>query len=99
MILSKFTPKTLIELWHPLYHKRQALPSYKKVKDAKTEWIVIRFTKTTSPEFDGEWVISKKKALKYPIQSNGTIDVLAIPLDHLSELEYKSKDLAEIGEI
>lgn len=94
--LSKYEPKTYVEIFEPRYHDRRVLVSRKKVKDSNNKWILINFTKTKSPEFAGDWVISKRKSLTYPVESNGVIDVLAIPFDHLDQLEEDTKDLREV---
>lgn len=96
MKTCRHTPMTLIELWHPKYTEREAWPSRHKVKIAKTDYIKIRFTKATSKQFAGDWVITKKRALTYPAKSNGTIDCLTVPLNDLEELEIQEHCLHEV---
>lgn len=94
--LCKHEPVTLIELWHPKYHEREAWVSLVKVKNANTHYIKIVFTKAKSEEFKGSWVISKRRALTYPRTTNGTITVLAIPLADLTLVDYAPHCIHEV---
>lgn len=92
--LGKFEPMTYLEVFEPRYHDKTALLNGPKVKRATTQWVRVKFTKAKSME--GDWVVSRSKVMKYPLQSNGTIQCYAVPLSELNILEIDEKDIRGI---
>jgi hypothetical protein len=92
--LSKYSPLTTIEIWHPLYSQRKVLLSCAKVDGAKTDYLRIVFTKAKSME--GDWAITKKKARTFAKQTNGVMQCYAVPLDELRILEIVNREPQEI---
>lgn len=103
MILDKFEPLTYMDIWEPKWYgldgkgHREAWLSLTKVKHAKTRYIKIRFTKTKAEEFQGDWVISKAKAMTFPKGSNGIIPVYRVPFEELEPLEISEHSIHEIS--
>lgn len=91
MTLGKYEPLTVFEIWQPRYHDKKVLLKAKKIKDAKTTYLKIKFSK--APSMEGDWVISKQKAMGFPLETNGTIQCRAIPLNELQPLEITEKDM------
>lgn len=89
--LGKLEPMTYLEVFNPRWHDKIVLLNGPKIKNASTKWVRIKFTKAKSLE--GDWVISRSKVMKYPLQSNGTIQCYAVPLSELSVLEIDEKDM------
>jgi hypothetical protein len=94
MTLDKFTQTTYFEIWSPRYHDKKVLLNAKKIKDAKTQWLKIKFTK--APSMEGDWCISKQKAMTFPLDTNGTIQCRAIPLSALEPLEINQNDIRSV---
>lgn len=90
MILDKFTPMTKIEIWEPRYHDRMVLLHVDKVRKAQPH-IKVVFTKTKSDTFAGDWYISKKAAMKFKKDWNGSAYCYAIPFDKLEVLEINER--------
>lgn len=85
MQLPKYTQFSYFEIFQPRWHDKTVLVHANRLKNAKTQWIKIRFTK--APSMEGDWVISKKKALSFPLGTNGTTQMRVIPLSALEPLE------------
>lgn len=91
MKLGRLEPFTYFEIFQPRWHDKVVLLKASKVKDAKTTYLKIKFTK--APSMEGDWVISKAKALTFPLTTNGTAQMRAVPLNELSVLEIDEKDI------
>lgn len=91
MTLGKHEPLTWFDIYEPRWHDKKVLLKASKVKEAKTTWLKVTFSK--APTMEGSWVISKAKALTYPLETNGTIQCRAIPLEDLHVLEINDKDM------
>lgn len=89
--LGRFEQFTFFDIWSPRYHDKVVLLKRKKVKEAKTTWLKIKFSK--APSLTEEYVISRTKALTFPKDSNGTADMLAVPLNELNILEINNNDV------
>lgn len=89
--LGKYEPLTVFEIYAPRWHDKTVLLKAEKVKNAKTTWLKIKFTK--APSMEGDWVISRAKALTFPLTTNGTAQMRAVPLNQLSVLEIDEKDI------
>lgn len=89
--LGRFEQLTFFDVWSPRYHDRVVLLKAKKVKEAKTIWLKVKFSK--APSLTQEYVISRAKALTFPKDSNGSADMIAVPLNELSVLEIDEKDM------
>lgn len=85
MQLPKYTQFAVFEIFQPRWHDKTVLIHANRLKNAKTTWIKIKFTK--APSMEGDWVISKKKALSFPLGTNGTTQMRVIPLKELEPLE------------
>ena len=79
---------TRIEIWSPRWHDRKVLIACHKV-GVNNE---IVFTK--APTLQGVYTIKGSEVEKYPKESNGTIDVFAVPLS-----ELRRKDGEETGDV
>ena len=90
MKLLKYEPLTFFSIREPRYHDKVVLLSAKKIKDAKTQWLKIKFT--DAPSMEGDWCITKQKAKSFPLTTNGVIQCRAIPLSALEPLEIIDKD-------
>lgn len=91
MIVGKFEPLTLIEVWSPRYHDKVALLHAGRVRNATTALIKVKFTRAKSME--GDWVISKAKAMSCKLDSNGSAPMYAVPLTDLQPLEINERDI------
>ncbi len=91
LTLGKYEPLTLFEVWQPRYHDKTVLLKAEKVKNAKTQYLKIKFTK--APTMEGDWVISKQKAKSFPKSTNGTIQCYVIPLSELKILNINERDI------
>lgn len=84
MTLDRLTPLNVIEIWQPRYKDRVVLVAKYKVKQQNK----VVFTK--AKHLAGkEYYLSGADVAKYPIDTNGTLDCYAIPLDDLEPLEIK----------
>lgn len=81
MILQKSTPAQRIVIWQPRYRDRTVLIAAYKLG------IHNEITFTKAPSMEGVYYISGEEARKYPRESNGKLDVYAVPLDKLEKLE------------
>lgn len=81
MLLSKNTPAQVIEIWQPRWKDRKVLIAKYKVGTHN----LIRFTKTKSMPDD--YYLSGTTIAKCPIETNGTVDCYAVPMDELEILE------------
>lgn len=89
MLISKTTPLNLIDIWSPRYRDRKVLIASYKVKENNK----IIFTR--AKHLAGhEYYMSGAKIRSYPIDTNGKVQVYAVPLDDLESLEYK-EDVAK----
>lgn len=89
MLVSKYTPLNLIDIWTPRYKDRKVLIASYKVKELNK----IIFTK--AKHLAGhEYIMSGAKIRSYPIDTNGKVQCYAVPLDDLEPLEYK-EDVAK----
>ena len=93
MKLPKYEQMAYFDVWSPRWHDKTVLLHAKRLKDAKTKWIKITFSKT--PSMEGDWVISKQKALSFPLGTNGTTQVRVIPLSELEPL-ILTNDIREV---
>lgn len=91
MTLGKYEQMTYFDVWSPRYHDKVVLLKAKKIKEAKTTWLKVKFSK--APSLSQEYVISRAKALTFPKDSNGTADMIAVPLNELNVLEIDEKDI------
>lgn len=89
MLISKYSPINLIDIWSPRYKDRKVLIASYKVKEMNK----IIFTKAKHLE-GREYCMSGAKIRSYPIDTNGKVQVYAVPLDDLEVLEYK-EDVAK----
>lgn len=93
MKLPKYTQFSVFDIYAPRWHDKTVLVHAQRLKNAKTQWIKIKFTK--SPTMEGDWVISKQKALSFPLGTNGTTQMRIIPLKELEPLELIN-DIREV---
>lgn len=93
MKLPKHEPLAVFEIFQPRWHDKTVLVHAQRLKNAKTKWIKIKFTK--APTMEGDWVISKQKALSFPLGTNGTTQMRIIPLNALEPLELIN-DIREV---
>lgn len=91
MIVSKYTPLQLIEIWQPRYKDRMVLLATYKVKEHNK----IVFTKAKHLA-DKVYYISGSKAKQYETTTNGKLSCYEVPLDDLEILEYK-EDLESVA--
>lgn len=75
----------MIEIWSPRYHDRKVLIAKYKVVSGRND---IRFTKAKSLK-DKMFSIEGSEIIKYPLETNGTIQCYAVDLDKLLEKELK----------
>jgi hypothetical protein len=66
----------MISIWNPRWHDRKVLIAIYKVKSGIN---IIKFTKCKS--IPGKFYLTDLEIKKYPIESNGSIDCYAVPLD------------------
>lgn len=90
VILDKFTPKNLIEIWHPLYSEELVLIHPTKVGQHNK----IVFTKAQS--LPGEYYLSGNTIKSCKKRSNGTVKCYAVPLSELRPLQINQKDMRSI---
>lgn len=93
MKLPRLEPLTYFEIYSPRWHDKTVLLKASKIRDAKTKYLKIKFTK--APSMEGDWVISRQKAISFPLTTNGTIQCRAIPLKELEPLTLIN-DIREI---
>jgi len=100
-MICKHTQFKTIVLWEPRWHDKKALLAKKKVGDHNK--ILFTGKPTGDPNKDElalhdatPWYISGKDARKYKTESNGVIDVLAVPLSALTPLELKERCVHEL---
>lgn len=72
----------MIEIWNPRWHDRKVLIAKHKVTAGVNE---IVFTKAKS--LPGRFQVLGSEIVKHPLESNGTIDCYAVPLDSLLRVE------------
>ena len=89
MLISKYSPINLIDIWAPKYKNRTVLIAHYKVKEMNK----IIFTKAKHLE-GREYCMSGAKIRSYPIDTNGKVKCYAVDLDDLEPLEYK-EDVAK----
>lgn len=90
MILSKWEPKNLIEIWQPRYHDKKVLINPAKVGRHNK----VIFTK--APSLTGTYYLSGEKIKKYPKESNGTIMCYCVDVSELRPLEETIKDMRSL---
>ena len=94
MKTCRHEPMTYFDIWQPKWHTesggREAWLKVDKVKHAKTHYLKVVFTKTKAEDYQGEWVISKAKAMTYPRGTNGAIPIYRVPFEDLEPLEIVS---------
>lgn len=92
MLISRYTPLNLIDIWQPRYKDRVVLIASYKVKENNK----IIFSK--AKHLAGKvYYMSGRKIRSYPIDTNGKVQCYAVPLDDLEPLEYK-EDILELVE-
>ena len=95
MLLTDKTIYTTIDLWYPRYNdkytatgERCFLPAVYKVKGG-ANIIVIKFSK--AKHMAGlRFCMKRSDIMTYPIETNGTIDVYAVPESKWEEVENDS---------
>lgn len=95
MIVSKYEPLTKLEIWQPRYHDKKVLLACGKVDNAKTKYLKIVFTK--APTMEGDWIIDKTRVKRFKRETNGVIQVYAVPLSELLPLEVNKRDWRELN--
>lgn len=80
-VLDRQTPANNIEIWQPRWKDRKVLIAKYKVGTHNR----IVFTKTKS--MPGEYYLSGEAIRRYPLQTNGTLECYAVPMDELQRLE------------
>lgn len=91
MILDRFEPLAVFDIWSPRYHDKTVLLSMGKVKATKCKYIKVKFTKANSME--GDWVVPTATVKKCRVESNGTIQCYVVPLDKLEVLEINQRSV------
>lgn len=86
MKLDYFTPAQVITIWQPRYHDKTVLIAKYKVGTHN----IIKITKSKS--HNGEYYLSGKTITKYPLESNGKIQVYAVPIDEMQVYEGRNKN-------
>lgn len=81
MKLSRLTPCQQIEIWQPRWKDRTVLIAKHKVGTHNE----ITFTK--APTYPHKYYLSGKTIQSSPLDTNGKIDVYAVPLKELEVLE------------
>lgn len=71
----------IISIWSPREHDKVVLIAKYKVKD----YNVIKFTKCK--RLTGTYPLSRQQIVKYPIESNGSIDCFAVSLSELVDVD------------
>jgi len=89
MLVSKYSPLNLIDIWSPRYKDRKVLIASYKVKEMNK--IIFSKAKHLAGH---EYYMSGSKIRQYPVDTNGKITCYAVPLDDLEPLEYK-EDVAK----
>lgn len=87
VILSKWEPKNLIEIWEPLYSEKLVLINPAKVGRHN----LIVFTKAKS--LPGRYYLSGETIKRCKKRSNGSIDCYAVPVSELRPLQLTERDL------
>ncbi len=98
MIITKKTPITTIDLWHPRYHDKRFLLACYKVSHALPT-VVITFSKSKSQQ-GLRYALPKSKIMTYPIVFNGKIDCYAVPQADWETVDTPAdvfKELTEMG--
>lgn len=90
MLVSKFTPLNVIDIWAPKYATRTVLIATYKVKENNK----VIFSKAKHLK-GREYYISGAKARSYPVVDNGKVACYSVPLDDLEVLEYKEEVAAQ----
>lgn len=80
MLLSFKKRHAVIDIWEPKYSTREVLIATHKVMERNR-------IKIMKGAYAGEYFISGVVASAYPVQSNGKINVYAVPLSQLERLE------------
>lgn len=88
VILDKLDPVTKFEIWEPRYHDKRVLLHLQRVKHAQPH-IKVVFTKAKATQYEGEWYISKKDAMKYKKEDNGVAGMYCVPFDKFRPLIVK----------
>lgn len=91
MLVSRYTPLNVIDIWTPRYHDRKVLIAVYKVKENNK----IVFSKAKHLA-DKVYYMSGRQIRSYPVDTNGKVQCYAVPLDELEPLEYK-EDVAEVA--
>jgi hypothetical protein len=81
MVLDRFTPCKLIEIWAPRYKDRKILIA--KFKVGTHNEIVF----TRAKHLPDHYYLSGKLIRSCPIETNGTIECYAVPVDELEPIE------------
>lgn len=89
MLVSKYSPINLIDIWSPRYRDRKVLIASYKVKEMNK--IIFSKAKHLAGR---EYFMKGAKIRSYPIDTNGKVQCYAVDLDDLEPLEYK-EDVAK----
>lgn len=81
MTISRLTPLQRIEIWQPKWSTHEVLIARHKVRTHNR----IEFTK--APTYPGAYYLAGETIRRYPLTTNGKIDVYAVPLNELEPLE------------
>lgn len=95
MILSRQTPRTVMEVWAPKYSTKHTTRDYvvllaKYKVDSAAMHIVVRFTRAKHLR-DKEFYISREKAQRFQLENNGSIPCYAVMLGAFSAVEEPSE--------
>lgn len=71
-------------IWHPRYNDNRVLLDAYRVDRAKTDNLVVLFTRAKS--LPGLWYVSRKKVRRYRKEFNGSIECYSVPLRALESL-------------
>lgn len=87
-MICKHTPLGLVDwIWEPRYSTNDFIVD-KRVKNFKTDYLKIRFSRVNpTNEWAGDWIISKKEAGQRKFNNNGK-ECYVISLDKLKRIEY-----------
>jgi hypothetical protein len=76
----------LITIKHPKYKTEEALIAVYKIKNSDELYTIV-FTDTTDKRYKGKgYQMLGKEIIKYPKQTNGTIDCFYVPLKDMKEV-------------